>query len=100
MNKRVSRLRKESFETPVTLSTERAELMTAFYRENIGKYSVPVMRAKAPTVPSGRRPLVISNSSVDMTRSTPIGKRIPARGRESRAVARSISCGSFGGQES
>ena len=47
MNERVQRLRTESFETPVSISAERATLITAFYRENIGKYSVPVMRAKA-----------------------------------------------------
>ncbi len=47
MNERVERLRTESFETPITISAERAELMTDFYRENIGKYSPPMMRAKA-----------------------------------------------------
>ena len=47
MNERVKRLRMQSFETPITISAERAELITEFYRENIGKYSVPMMRAKA-----------------------------------------------------
>ena len=47
MNERVTRLRKKSTETPITISVERAELITEFYRENIGKYPVPVMRAKA-----------------------------------------------------
>ena len=47
MNERVSRLRQESYDAPVTLSSERAKLVTVFYRDNIGKYSVPVMRAKA-----------------------------------------------------
>jgi len=47
MNERVKRLRTESFETPVSLSAERAALITDFYRDNIGKYSVPVMRAMA-----------------------------------------------------
>ena len=47
MNERVKRLRTESFETAITISAERAELITSFYRENIGKYSVPMMRAKA-----------------------------------------------------
>jgi pyruvate formate-lyase/glycerol dehydratase family glycyl radical enzyme len=47
MTERVSRLREESYQAEVSLSTERAELITEFYRENIGKYSVPVMRAKA-----------------------------------------------------
>ncbi len=47
MNARVERLRQESYETPVTLSTERARWITEFYRENVGRYSVPVMRARA-----------------------------------------------------
>ena len=47
MNERVQRLRQESFEAPVTISAERAELITDFYRENIGKYSAPMMRARA-----------------------------------------------------
>lgn len=47
MNERIARLRQESYDAPVTLSAERAKLMTDFYRENIGKHPVPVMRAKA-----------------------------------------------------
>jgi len=47
MNERVKRLRAESFETPITISAERAALITDFYRENIGRYSTPMMRAKA-----------------------------------------------------
>jgi pyruvate formate-lyase/glycerol dehydratase family glycyl radical enzyme len=47
MNERVKRLRQESYDAPVTLSAERALLITDFYRENTGKYSVPVMRARA-----------------------------------------------------
>ncbi|KUK60868.1 MAG: Pyruvate formate-lyase, partial [Synergistales bacterium 57_84] len=47
MNERIERLRTESFEAPVTLDHERAEIITDFYRENNGKYSVPVTRALA-----------------------------------------------------
>jgi pyruvate formate-lyase/glycerol dehydratase family glycyl radical enzyme len=47
MTERVQRLRQRSFDARVTLSTERARLVTEFYRENIGRYSAPVMRAKA-----------------------------------------------------
>ncbi len=47
MTERVQRLRTLSLETPITISAERAERMTEFYRENIGRYSVPMMRAKA-----------------------------------------------------
>jgi formate C-acetyltransferase len=45
MNERIQKLRKLSFETNPTLSIERALHETAFYRENYGKLSVPVLRA-------------------------------------------------------
>jgi len=47
MNDRVSKLRQASFDAVPTISTERAVLITKYYQDNIGKYSVPVMRAKA-----------------------------------------------------
>ncbi len=46
MTERVRRLREASAATPITISTERAELVTDFHREHMGKFSVPVMRAK------------------------------------------------------
>jgi formate C-acetyltransferase len=45
MNGRIKRLRKESFEAQPSLSIERALIETAFYRDNDGKYPVPVLRA-------------------------------------------------------
>jgi len=45
MNERISRLRTLSFETKPSISIERALLETEFYRENAGKYSLPVLRA-------------------------------------------------------
>jgi len=45
MNTRIQRLRKQSVETPESLSIERALITTRFYKENYGKYSEPVMRA-------------------------------------------------------
>ena len=47
MNDRIERLRNESFEAPVMLDHERARIITEFYRENFGKFSVPVTRAMA-----------------------------------------------------
>ena len=47
MNERTARLRQESLEAVPSLSSERAELITDFYRANLGKHSVPVMRALA-----------------------------------------------------
>jgi len=45
MNERVQKLRKLSVETEPSLSIERALHETAFYKENFGKYSIPVLRA-------------------------------------------------------
>jgi formate C-acetyltransferase len=45
MNERIQKLRKLSFETEPSLSIERSLQETAFYRENFGKYSIPVLRA-------------------------------------------------------
>jgi formate C-acetyltransferase len=45
MNSRIARLRQQSFETQPAISIERALLETEFYRENSGKYSLPVLRA-------------------------------------------------------
>lgn len=45
MNGRVQKLRKQSVETEPSLTIERALHETAFYRENFGKLSIPVLRA-------------------------------------------------------
>ena len=47
MNDRTRQLRRQSLETPPSISGERARLMTEFYQANQGRYSVPVMRAQA-----------------------------------------------------
>jgi pyruvate formate-lyase/glycerol dehydratase family glycyl radical enzyme len=47
VNARTEALRRLSLETPPSLSAERALLLTAFYPENEGHHSVPVMRARS-----------------------------------------------------
>jgi formate C-acetyltransferase len=47
MNDRTSQLRRQSLDTPPSISDERALLITEFYQANNGRYSVPVMRARA-----------------------------------------------------
>ncbi len=47
MNERIRCLREQSFDAEPTLSTERAEIITRFYREHEGKHPVPVLRAMA-----------------------------------------------------
>lgn len=46
MNQRIKQLRKVSVDTEPSLSIERALIETEFYKENYGKYSIPVLRAK------------------------------------------------------
>ena len=45
MNDRIKRLRRESVEAEATLSIERALIETRFYKENGGKYPIPILRA-------------------------------------------------------
>ena len=44
MNERIQKLREISVSTPVHIDMERALIETEFYKENEGKYSIPVMR--------------------------------------------------------
>lgn len=45
MNDRIKRLRQLSFEAEPSLSIERALIETRFYKENYGKYPIPILRA-------------------------------------------------------
>ncbi len=44
MNARVQRLRKLSFDAQPSLSIERAQIQTNFYKINYGKFAVPILR--------------------------------------------------------
>ena len=46
MNDRIKRLRQQNFDTPTTLSIERALIETAFYKEHYGTMPIAVLRAK------------------------------------------------------
>ena len=45
MTDRIQRLRQESFNAQPSLSIERALIETEFYKENEGKYPIPILRA-------------------------------------------------------
>ena len=47
MSERTARLRQASLDAVPSVSHERASLLTEFYRENEGKFSVPGMRARS-----------------------------------------------------
>jgi formate C-acetyltransferase len=77
MNERIQRLRKQSVETPESLSIERALITTRFYQENIGKFSVPMMRAlnfleicKQKTIYVGANELIVAERG-------PLPKSVP-----------------------
>lgn len=66
MNDRIKRLRKESFEAQPSLSIERALIETKFYKENEGKYPIPILRAlnfyeicKQKTIYIGKDELIV-----------------------------------------
>jgi formate C-acetyltransferase len=66
MNKRIWKLRKESVTTQPSLSIERALITTHFYKDNEGKYPVPILRAmnfleicKQKTIYIGKNELIV-----------------------------------------
>jgi formate C-acetyltransferase len=66
MNERIRRLRKETFDAEPSLSIERARIETQFYRENEGKYPIPILRAlnfleicKRKTIYIGKEELIV-----------------------------------------
>jgi formate C-acetyltransferase len=46
MTERTERLRHESLDAVPSLSAERAQITTAFYRDHLGRHSTPVLRAR------------------------------------------------------
>lgn len=45
MNSRIKKLRQESVNAEASISIERAQIVTEFYKDNFGKYPIPIMRA-------------------------------------------------------
>ncbi len=77
MNARIERLRKISFETQPSLSIERALLETEFYRENSGKYSLPVLRAEFFKYLCQKKTLYIGNDELIVGERGPAPKVVP-----------------------
>lgn len=60
MNKRVKTLRQQSLDALPTIDSERAELITEFYKKNQGLESIPVQRAKGFAYVLGRKKIVFN----------------------------------------
>lgn len=77
MNKRIQALREESFNAVPSISIERALLQTRFYKDNLGRYPTPVLRAKnfknlceQKTIYVGTRELIVGERG-PFPKSTP-----------------------------
>lgn len=77
MSERVARLREQSLAARPTLSTERAELLTAFYRQDLGPVSEPVRRALAFRYLLEHRTIYIGDGELIVGEKGPFPKAAP-----------------------
>lgn len=77
MNARIQRLRKLSVETEPSLSIERALHETAFYKENYGKYSIPMLRALNFLDHCQKKTLYIGDDELIVAERGPSPKAVP-----------------------
>ncbi len=77
MNERIQRLRKLSFDAEPTISIERASHQTAFYKEQYGKHSIPVLRALTFLDHCKKKTLYLGNDELILGERGPIPKAVP-----------------------
>jgi pyruvate formate-lyase/glycerol dehydratase family glycyl radical enzyme len=77
MTERVARLRDESYKAKPVLSTERAELITEFYKSDHGRYSVAVLRALAFGYLCEKKTIYIGKDELIVGERGPFPKAVP-----------------------
>ncbi|MBQ9535842.1 MAG: glycyl radical protein [Clostridia bacterium] len=77
MNERVRKLRRQSLDTPPTLSIERALLMTEAYQKYQGKVSVPRLRALAFKHLMENKTVVINDGELIVGERGPVPQAAP-----------------------
>jgi len=77
MNERTARLRQESLDAAPRISSERAELLTAFYAEQSGRHSQPVMRALAYRHLCENKTIWIGDGELIVGERGPAPKQVP-----------------------
>jgi len=77
MNERIQKLRKLSVETPATLSIERALIETEFYKENYGKFSIPVLRAMTYMEICKKHTIYLGDHEIILGERGPAPKAVP-----------------------
>ena len=74
---RVKRLHRQSIDTPASLTIERALIETAFYKENYGKYSIPVLRARNFYEICAKKTLYMGDEELIVGERGPVPKAVP-----------------------
>ena len=77
MNERIKRLRQQNFDTPTTLSIERALIETAFYKENYGTMPIAVLRARNFYEICKKKTLYIGDDELIVGERGPLQKAVP-----------------------
>lgn len=77
MTERVARLRQQSLDAVPSLSSERAELLTAFYKQEVGPVSEPVRRALAFQYLMAHRTICINDGELIVGEKGPVPKAAP-----------------------
>ncbi len=77
MNERIKRLRQENFDTPTTLSIERALIETEFYKKNYGTMPTAVLRAKNFYEICKRKTIYIGKDELIVGERGPQPKAVP-----------------------
>jgi formate C-acetyltransferase len=77
MNARTEALRRRSLDTPPSISAERAVLLTEFYRENEGRFSIPVMRARSFQHLCEKKAIYLGDGELVVGERGPAPKAVP-----------------------
>ena len=77
MNERIKRLRQQNFDTPTTLSIERALIETAFYKENYGTMPIAILRARNFYEICKKKTLYIGDDELIVGERGPLPKAVP-----------------------
>ena len=77
LNARIQRLRQKNFDTPTTLSIERALIETAFYKENYGTMPTPILRARNFYEICQKKTIYIGDDELIVGERGPYPKAVP-----------------------
>ena len=77
MNDRIKRLRQQNFDTPTTLSIERALIETEFYKENYGTMPIAMLRARNFYEICKKKTLYIGDDELIVGERGPLPKAVP-----------------------